>query len=89
VRDHAVPHELEQHRRDASLDHVTARHRHHGAPPRGIGHRIDDAAEVACGKDVWERAQERAERAICAGRRSELFGAYLVRSVRDGNGADP
>ena len=41
------------------------------------------------GEHIRERMQERAERAICAGRRSELFGAYLVRSVRDGNGADP
>src|SRR5687767_6506353 len=55
---------------------------------RGLRERIDYTAEIARRQDVGERMQERAERVIGARRRSELFGAYLVRPVRDGDGAD-
>ena len=87
--DNAPSHELDQHRRDACFHHMAAGHRDDSAFAGGAHQGVHDPAEVARGEDVGERTHERAEGAIRGWRCGELLGAYLVRPVRDGNGADP
>ena len=53
-----------------------------------MGDGVGDAQEVARDEHVRERAQERAEGAVAAGRGGELLGADLVRSPSDRDGAD-
>ena len=89
VRDDAATHQIDDERREPRLHHMTAEHEYDAAFRRsGVGHRVDDRAEIARGQDVGKRCDERRERSIVARRMRELGGAHFVGTARDGDGAD-
>jgi hypothetical protein len=89
MRDRAALHQVDQHRRDAGLHHVTAEHRDHSALlPRGCGDGFHHPQEILGAEHLGQGLEKIREGPLRAHRLGEIGSRHLVRTRRDGDRAD-